>query len=81
MPDTSGRLTDVFREVFDDEDLEITPQTTAKDVPGWDSLMHVSLIVNVEKAFGVRFTSAEIANLHNVGELLQLIETKKAHAN
>jgi acyl carrier protein len=76
MTNTMPRLTEVFREVFDNDELVISPKTTAKDVEGWDSLMHVTLIVNVEKVFGVRFSSAEVAGLKNVGELVALIESR-----
>jgi acyl carrier protein len=78
MDNTLERLNEVFREVFDNEDLSVTPATTAKDIEGWDSLMHVTLVVNVEKAFGVRFSSSEVASLKNVGELIQLIERHRA---
>jgi acyl carrier protein len=67
------RLTEIFREVFENDELVISPQTTAKDIEGWDSLMHVTLIVNVENAFGVRFSSTKVAGLKNVGELVDLI--------
>jgi acyl carrier protein len=70
------RLGDIFRDVFNDEDLVISRETSAKDVDEWDSVMHVSLIVNVEKVFGVRFSSSEVAKLQNVGELADLIESK-----
>lgn len=76
MSDRLATLNAVFREVFDDDELEITPATTAKDIEDWDSLMHVRLIVNVEKAFGVKFTSAEVASMQNVGELFSLIEAR-----
>jgi acyl carrier protein len=74
--DRLERLGDIFRDVFNDEDLVISRETSAKDVEEWDSVMHVSLIVNVEKAFGVRFSSSEVAKLQNVGELADLIELK-----
>jgi acyl carrier protein len=67
---------EVFRDVFDDDDLTIVPTTTAGDVEGWDSLMHVTLIVNIEKAFNIRFNSSEVASLKNVGELLDLLRNK-----
>ncbi len=76
MADTAARLTEVFREVFNDDELVIARETTAKHIPEWDSLMHVTLIVNVEKRFGVRFSSAEVANLQNVGELIDMIDVK-----
>jgi acyl carrier protein len=74
--DRLGRLGDIFRDVFNDEDLVISRETSAKDIEEWDSVMHVSLIVNVEKGFGVRFSSSEVAKLQNVGELADLIEAK-----
>lgn len=74
-----GRLCQVFQAVFDDDELEINRQTTAKDVEGWDSLMHVTLIVNIEKAFGIKFSSSEVASLQNVGELIDLINAR-SHA-
>jgi acyl carrier protein len=73
---TLARVNDVFKEVFSDEDLSITRETTAPDVPGWDSLMHVTLVLSIERAFGIRFKSSEVAGLQNVGELLDLIEAK-----
>jgi acyl carrier protein len=76
MSNTLARLNLVFRDVFDDEDLEISTVTTADDVEGWDSLMHVTLMLRVEKAFGVRFTSSQVAGLENVGQLVDLIDAK-----
>jgi acyl carrier protein len=68
------KLAGVFRRVFDEPALTIGDLTTAKDVEGWDSLAHVSLIVAVEKAFGVRFTTKEVKALANVGDFIRLIE-------
>lgn len=67
------KLTLVFRDVFDDPALEISNATTAKDVVGWDSLTYVNLIVAVEKAFGVSFTTKDVKTLANVGSLIELI--------
>lgn len=77
MNEILPQLNQVFQDVFDDDELTVNQDTTAKDVEGWDSLMHVTLLVNVEKAFGVRFTSSEIASMKNVGELVELIERHK----
>jgi len=74
METTLARLTEVFRDVFDDDELVVTPETAAGDIEGWDSLMHVTLILNLEKAFKVKFTSTQVASLKNVGDLLKLIE-------
>jgi acyl carrier protein len=70
------RLTTVFRDVFDDDSLMPTATMSAKDVPDWDSLNHVRLVVSVEAEFKVRFTAGEIAQLKNVGELVALIQRK-----
>lgn len=71
-----ARLNEVFQDVFEDEDLRITRETTANDIEGWDSMMHVTLVIRVEKAFGVKFTSAEVASLKCVGDLPDLIESR-----
>jgi acyl carrier protein len=71
-----SRLAVVFNDVFDDETIEITPQLAAKDVDGWDSLTHIRLILSVEKAFKIRFTTAEVGNLENVGDLVALIRAR-----
>ncbi len=73
-----ARLNQVFQQVFDDDELQVEPETSAKDIDGWDSVMHVTLIVNVEKAFGVKFSSSEVAALRDVGDLLHLIEARTA---
>ena len=71
-----SRLTGVFNDVFDDETIEITPQLAAKDVDGWDSLTHIRLMLSVEKAFKIRFTTAEVGKLENVGDLVALIRER-----
>jgi acyl carrier protein len=70
-------LTEVFQQVFEDDELAISRDTTAADIASWDSLMHVSLILAVEKQFRIRFSSSEVASLMNVGMLVDLINTKK----
>jgi acyl carrier protein len=74
--DVRRRLEEVFRDVFESPTLEIGDSTTAQDVPGWDSLTHIDLIVAVEKAFGISFTTREVMGLANVGDLLILIERR-----
>jgi len=71
-----ARLTDVFRDVFDNESLQLEPETTSRDIAGWDSLNHVSLIAATEMRFGVRFNTAELESLHNVGQLVEVIQSK-----
>jgi acyl carrier protein len=70
-----GRLQNVFRDVFDSEDLVIGLQTTAADVEGWDSINHVNLVLAVEREFKVRLSSSAIARLKNVGDLVTLLGT------
>ena len=76
MNERFERLTQVFRDVFDDDRLEISPRTSPRDIAAWDSISHVSLVLSVEKAFKVRFSSSEVAGLQNVSEILRLIEAK-----
>jgi acyl carrier protein len=70
------RLTAVLQEVFDDDELEATPELSASDVDGWDSLKHLRLILSVQDAFHISFSASEIGNLKNIGELAKLIEAK-----
>jgi acyl carrier protein len=69
-------LSRVFEQVFDDDTIKVTPELTAKDVDGWDSLTHIRLILSVERAFKIKFTNSEITNLENVGELVALIRAR-----
>ncbi|WP_239028058.1 acyl carrier protein [Geomonas subterranea] len=69
-------MNEVFCQVFDDEDIRITPATTADDIDGWDSLSHVNLIVAVESTFGIRFSQKEVLTFKNVGDLLACIASK-----
>lgn len=79
MTDTNeilNRLVGVFRQLFGDDSLSLSRETTAQDVKGWDSLMHINLIVAVEREFKIRFTTREITTLRNVGDLVDLIVRK-----
>lgn len=69
-------LTDVFQDVFDDDTITLTPQTTAADIEGWDSVAHVNLIVAIEARLGVKFKTSEVEGLHNVGQLAGVLEYK-----
>ena len=70
------RLTTIFRDVFDDDALVATPAMTARDVAEWDSLNHIRLLVTIEKAFGIAFTTAETSGFANVGQLVDAIAAK-----
>lgn len=71
-------LTDIFREVFDDDDINLSPEMTADDVDDWDSLSHINLIVAVETRFNIKFTLKEMQSFKNVGDLMSCIEGKVA---
>ena len=75
---TLVKLREVFQDVFDDDDLGIRRETSARDVDEWDSLMHIDLVLTVEREFGVRFSSSEVASLQYVGQLVDLIESKRS---
>lgn len=70
------RLTEIFRKLFNLPTLALRDDLTARDVPGWDSLNHVTLMIEIEREFGLRFTSAEIGTLTQVGDLKALVEAK-----
>ena len=71
-------LTAILREVLDDPALVLTAATSAADIPGWDSMAHIALVVEVECRFGIQFQAAEIEALRQVGDLVALIEAKRA---
>jgi acyl carrier protein len=74
------RLTGIFRDLFDDDSIELTPATTADDIEDWDSVTHIELLVEIERAFGIRFNTGEVAGLENVGEMADLIGKRVASA-
>jgi acyl carrier protein len=73
---TLETVNEVFRMVFDDDTLTVTPETTANDVDGWDSLSHVNLITAVESRFNVRFSQKELLKQRTVGDLVADIDRK-----
>jgi acyl carrier protein len=75
-PEIYVRLAKIFESVFDDDSVELTPELSAKDVDGWDSLAHIRLILTVEKAFKIKFSTSEIGKLANVGDLVGLIKAR-----
>lgn len=71
-------LTGIARDIFDDDSLTLTPTLSAADVPEWDSFNHINLIVAVEQKFDIKFQTAELESMQNVGELVSVIEQKLA---
>lgn len=74
--DILAKVQEVFRDELEVEYLVLTDETTADDVEEWDSLSHVQLVVALEKAFGIKFTSREILSWDNVGDLVDCIAGK-----
>jgi acyl carrier protein len=70
------QLTHIFRQIFDDPTIVLTPETTSNDIAEWDSFNHINIIVAVEEHFGIKFQTAETEELKNVGHLIELIEAK-----
>jgi acyl carrier protein len=71
-----ARLTGIMRDVFDDDTLVATPEMTAHDVKDWDSVSHITLVAAVEEAFHMRFKTAELEKIKNVGQMVEQIEKK-----
>jgi acyl carrier protein len=72
------KLKSVFQKVLEENDITITREMTAQDIEKWDSLRHIQLISEVERAFGVKFKLREVLGMKNTGDLIDLIHTKKA---
>jgi acyl carrier protein len=76
--ETLATLNAIFCDIFDDDGIQITVETTAKDIPEWDSFNHINIIVASEMKFGVKFRTSEIEGLGNVGEFVRLITERSA---
>jgi acyl carrier protein len=79
-PEIYEELRQIVCDVFMSDDLEISPETTARDVPGWDSFKMVEIIVTVEERFGVKITSGDVDRLRNLGDLVTMISDKQGLA-
>ena len=73
-------LNGIFRDVFDDPNLQVTPEMSAKDIPEWDSFNHINILVAAEIHFGIKFRTSEIGALKNVGDFANLIAQKRQAA-
>jgi acyl carrier protein len=71
-----AQISEIIADVLDQPDLKVTPTTTAADVEGWDSFNHINIILAIESRFGIKINTAEIEELHSVGELAALVERK-----
>ncbi len=77
--ETRERLQNVFRDIFDDESIELFDEMTSDDIEDWDSLMHMNLIIGIEHEFNIKFTVEEGIKAENVGEFISMIEDKIKH--
>ena len=71
-----AKVTEIFRDVLDEDSIMLKPETTADDIDEWDSLTHIQLVVAIEKFFKIRFNSGEISGFKNVGEMCEAISRK-----
>ncbi len=70
------KLNEIFMDVLDLDECELTDATSANDIEEWDSLSHIQLIVAIEKTFNIKFTSLEIMKWKNVGEMVDTMEQR-----
>lgn len=75
-PQILARLTDIFRDIFDEDSIEAVPELSAKDIEGWDSLAHIRLILTIEKAFKIKFATSEVREIENVQDIVSLIKAR-----
>ncbi len=76
MDSIYNRLNEVFRDIFDDDKIEVCESTSADDIEEWDSLNHITLISAVESEFGLTFKMGEVSGMKNVGEMAEIIRAR-----
>ena len=69
-----AQLTEIFQDVFDDDEIVLTDATTADDIEDWDSLEQINLLVAIEKKFSVKFQLSDVNGLANVGDMVSLVQ-------
>lgn len=74
--EVKNKVSEIFKDVFDDDSLVITDATNSSDIEDWDSLEHIALIVSMEKEFNLKFDIKEVNKLENVGQMIDLIVSK-----
>jgi acyl carrier protein len=74
--DIYAALTDIFRDVFSQDDFQLRPDLSAKEVPAWDSFKQIDIILAVEAKYGIKMSTRDLDGLDNVGNLVQVIAAK-----
>lgn len=72
----SPRLKNVILRTLDLKDCSINDETTADQVPGWDSLNHINVILSIEREYKIRLKGHEVFKLKNIGDLQKLVDSK-----
>ena len=75
-----ANLEDVFRNVFENDAIILTPHTTKEEIPGWDSMSNITLVIEIEHCFGIKIKNAETEALQDVGALIALVKSHMAPA-
>jgi acyl carrier protein len=70
------KLVAIIRAILGDDETPMSRSTTADDTPQWDSINHISIVAAAEASFGVKFRTAEIERLKNIGDFVELIQQK-----
>ena len=70
------KLNNIFREIFDNDSIVVSDNTTSNDIEGWDSLEHINLITTIEDDFNIKFTMRELSNMKKVGDMVDIILKK-----
>ena len=76
-----AQLTELFRDVFMKDDIELKPELTAKDVPGWDSFKQIEIIISIEEKYGIKFHTRDLDTLRSVGDLARTVMAKTGGAS
>ncbi|TRZ42527.1 acyl carrier protein [Robertkochia solimangrovi] len=76
MSEIIEKLNQVFKDVFEDESISISPETVAADIDTWDSLNHIYLVVEIENEFNVKFETSEVAQWKNVGDIIESLNSR-----
>jgi len=74
--DIIGKMEEIFTDIMDLKDIKLTDETNAEDIEEWDSLSHIQIVVALEKAYGIKFSSQEMIAWKNVGDIIDCILNK-----